>query len=81
MSVGHLHAVPDRQPSPPARVQVTLWQRQEIEGARALVMATPELLSTGKPSAYVAGLLEGAAANLLDILDAITEVSLCVLTD
>ena len=71
---GHLHAVPDRQPSPPARVRITLWQRQEVEGARALVMATPELLAAGKPAAYVAGLLEGAAANLIDILDAVCEV-------
>jgi hypothetical protein len=70
-----LHAVPDRQPSPPARVQITLWQRQEIEGARALVISTPELLAAGKPPAYVAGLLEGAAANLIDILDAVCEVS------
>jgi hypothetical protein len=69
-----LHAVPDRQPSPPARAQITLWQRQEIEGARALVMSTPELLGSGKPPAYVAGLLEGAAANLIDILDAVCEV-------
>jgi hypothetical protein len=37
-------------------------------------MATPELLAAGKPPAYVAGLLEGAAANLLDILDAVCEV-------
>ena len=73
--VARLHAVPDRQPSPPARVQVTPWQRQEIEGVRKLVMETPELLGSGKPAAYVAGLLEGAAANLLDILDAVCEVS------
>lgn len=73
--ITHLHAVPDRQPSPPARVKVTLWQRQEIEGARALVMATPDLLATGKPPAYVAGLLEACAVNLLDILDAVCEVS------
>lgn len=73
--VSRLHAVPDRQPSPPARVRITLWQRQEVEGARALVMATPELLAGGKPPAYIAGLLEGAAANLIDILDAVCEVS------
>jgi hypothetical protein len=46
----------------------------EVEAARALVMGTPELLDA-TPAAYVAGRLEGAAANLLDILDAICEVS------
>jgi hypothetical protein len=62
-------------PPPPARVRITLWQRQEIEGARALVMSTGELLAAGQPAAYVAGLVEGAANNLLDILDAVCEVS------
>jgi hypothetical protein len=60
-------------PPRPARMRVTAWQRAEIEDARHLVMQTPELLDA-KPHAYVAGRLEGAAANLLDILDAITEI-------
>jgi hypothetical protein len=46
----------------------------EIEGARKLVMDAPELLDAGKPAAYVAGLLEAVAANLLNILDAVCEV-------
>jgi hypothetical protein len=46
----------------------------EVEGARALVMSAGELLASGRPDAYVVGLLEGAAANLLDILDAVCEV-------
>jgi hypothetical protein len=60
-------------PSAPARVQLTPWQRMEVEAARELVGRVGELLDA-KPHAYVAGRLEGAAANLLDILDAITEV-------
>jgi hypothetical protein len=72
--VTYLHAVPDHQPSPPDRVQLTRWQRKEVEGARALVMSAGELLASGRPDAYVVGLLEGAAANLLDILDAVCEV-------
>jgi hypothetical protein len=70
-----LGPVPARQPSPPARVQLTRWQRQEVEGARELVMNAGELLTAGRPGAYVAGLLEGACENLLDILDAVCEVS------
>ena len=58
--ITHLHAVPDRQPSPPARVKVTLWQRQEIEGARALVMATPDLLATGSRPPTLRGCLRRA---------------------
>lgn len=54
-----------------ARISVTAWQRAEIEGARRLVMETPGLLDA-RPHAYVAGLLEGACSNLLDILDTIT---------
>jgi hypothetical protein len=37
-------------------------------------METGELLTDGRPAAYVVGLLEGAAANLLEILDAVCEV-------
>ena len=69
--VTQLHQVP----ASPARVRITRWQRQEIEGARALVMSTGELLAAGQPAAYVAGLVEGAANNLLDILDTVCEVS------
>jgi hypothetical protein len=69
-------AVPQYPPAPPAagrpaRVQVSAWQRAEIEDARRLVMETGELLGA-RPHAYVAGLLEGACSNLLDILDTIT---------
>jgi hypothetical protein len=69
--VTQLHPVP----AAPARVRLTAWQRQEIESARALVMSTGQMLAAGQPAAYVAGLIEGAANNLLDILDAVCEVS------
>lgn len=70
----HLHALPAVQPSPPERARLTAWQRKEVEGVRQLVMETGDMLTDGRPAAYVAGLLEGAAANLLDILDAVCEV-------
>jgi hypothetical protein len=66
--------VPDAGPAPAARVRLTPWQRMEVEAARQLVAEIAGLLDS-RPHAYVAGRLEGAAANLLDILDAITEVS------
>lgn len=68
--------LPDGPPPavPPSRVRLTAWQRMEVESARKLLMDTPDLLATGKPPAYVAGLLEGAAANLLNILDTIASV-------
>jgi hypothetical protein len=55
------------------KVRVTGWQRMEIEQARQLLMGAGDLFAS-KPDAYVAGLIEGAASNLLDIIDAITEV-------
>jgi hypothetical protein len=74
----HLTAVPPagevtRAPRAGGRVRVTDWQRMEIEQARKLLMDAPELFAT-KPDAYVAGLIEGAASALLDVVDAITEV-------
>jgi len=45
----------------------------EVEQARKLLMDAPDLFGT-KPDAYIAGLIEGAASNLLDIIDALTEV-------
>jgi hypothetical protein len=56
----------------PARFRLTAWQRMEVEGARKLLMDAPGLFAT-RPDAYVAGLIEGAASCLLDIIDAITE--------
>lgn len=53
------------------RAQLTPTQRHDVEAARLLVMQTGELLDH-HPHAYVAGLLEGAASNLLDLLDTIT---------
>jgi hypothetical protein len=78
----HLAVVPDNaheaaaSPSTVARragAPVTDWQRMQIEGARKVLMDAPGLFAT-RPDAYVAGLIEGAASVLLDVLDSITEV-------
>ena len=69
--------VPAGQPVPFSRVRLSLWQRMEVEEARKLVMEAPDVAPEllGSPRmAYLAGRLEGAAANLLDILDVITEL-------
>ena len=72
--VTYLH--PDRAPARPARARLTPWQRMEVEHARQVVgeAGSASAAELGSPRlAYVAGRLEGVAANLLDILDAITE--------
>jgi hypothetical protein len=75
----YLAAVPDSAPAPAPpsiprpRIRLTDWQRMEVEQARELLMDAPALFDT-RPAAYVAGLIEGAASNLLDIIDAVTEV-------
>jgi hypothetical protein len=62
-------------PAPaPVRARLTAWQRMQVEEARCLVMDAPNVApdQLGPPRmAYLAGRLEGAAANLLSVLDAI----------
>jgi hypothetical protein len=73
--VSYMAPVPASQPVPPARVVLSCWQRMEVETARMLLMELPprSAAELGPPRmAYLAGRLEGVAANLLDIVDAIT---------
>jgi hypothetical protein len=55
------------------RAELTGWQRMEVEAARKLI-ADLEAIDGGQLAgplgAYWAGRLEGAARNLLDIIDA-----------
>lgn len=60
-------------PSAPL-VRLSAWQRLQVEQTRKLLLDAPELFGT-KPAEYVAGLIEGAALNLLDVIDAITDLS------
>lgn len=69
-------AEPVALPRPGGRVRLTGWQRQEAEDARQLLWqlaeaGTPELAANRL--AFNLGRLHGAALNLLDIIDAITE--------
>lgn len=60
----------------PPRVTLGLWQRQEAEDARQLVYQLAETDAadlTPTRLAFTLGRLHGAALNLLDIIDAITE--------
>lgn len=60
----------------PPRVMLTLWQRMEAEDARQLVYQLAEASAadlTPALLAFILGRLHGAAMNLLDIIDAITE--------
>jgi hypothetical protein len=53
---------------------LTAWQRMEIEAARKLVTDLEGIDAAqlaGPLGAYWAGRLEGAARNLLDIIDAV----------
>ncbi len=60
--------------TPTTRIAVlTPWQRMEVEAARKLVTdleAIDAAQLAGPLGAYWAGRLEGAARNLLDIIDA-----------
>jgi hypothetical protein len=59
------------------RVRLSPWQRMEAEQTRKLVDSLAELDAadlTPVKLAFVLGRLHGSAANLLDILDAITEL-------
>lgn len=59
------------------RVRLSRWQRMEVEDARCLLMDTEsaDAAELGPPrAAYLAGRLGGVVANLLDVIDAITEV-------
>lgn len=59
------------------RARLSAWQRMEVEGVRELLRTRLPALSdgdlTGPRAAYLAGLLEGAAASLLEVIDALTE--------
>lgn len=75
-----LQVIPDPRPSieprPTGRVRLGLWQRQEAEDARQLVYQLAEVDAAELAPARLAftlGRLHGAALNLLDIIDAITE--------
>ena len=60
----------------PSRVMLTLWQRMEAEDARQLVyqLAEASAADLNPPLlGFILGRLHGAALNLLDIIDAITE--------
>jgi hypothetical protein len=59
-------------PRPAPRIRLTDWQRLEVEQTRKLLIDAPDLFGT-RPAEYVAGLIEGAASNLLDILDSVCE--------
>lgn len=48
------------------------WQRMQVEQARKLLMDAPDLFAT-RPDGYVAGLIQGAAQTLLDVLDAVAQ--------
>lgn len=63
---------PDWEPPSAVRAWLTPWQRMEVESARELLSEAGELLDV-RPHAYVAGLLQGCLANLLDIIDVTTE--------
>jgi hypothetical protein len=63
-------------PARPGRVPLTDWQRMEVEEARAFLRTAPCAAELSEPrAAYLAGQLDATARILLDILDAITEVS------
>jgi len=70
-------APPDRRPfGPVGRVRLGLWQRQEAEDARQFLYQLAEADTADLAPARLAftlGRLHGAALNLLDIIDAITE--------
>lgn len=63
-------------PSRPRRLTLALWHRQTAEDARQLLYRLAEAdaadLSHGQ-LAFTLGRLHGAALNLLDIIDTITE--------
>lgn len=63
-------------PGPAARFRLDRWKRMEVEAARKLVADLetigPEQLA-GPLGCFWLGRITGAAENLLDILDAVTE--------
>lgn len=73
----HLTAVPPTpEPQPTGRIRLSLWHRQEAEDARQLLYRLAETDADGLAPgqlAFTLGRLHGAALNLLDIIDTITE--------
>jgi hypothetical protein len=63
---------------PSGRVRIGLWHRHEIEQARELMYQLAQADTADLDTArlgFTLGRIHGAALNLLDILDAITEPS------
>ena len=61
---------------PSGRVRLGLWHRKEAEDARQLLYQLAEIDAADLAPArlgFTLGRLHGAALNLLDIIDAITE--------
>lgn len=61
---------------PSGRVRISLWHRKETEDARQLLYQLAEADAADLDPArlgFTLGRLHGAALNLLDIIDAITE--------
>jgi hypothetical protein len=61
---------------PSGRVRISLWHRKETEDARQLLYQLAEIDAADLGPArlgFTLGRLHGAALNLLDIIDAITE--------
>jgi hypothetical protein len=62
-------------PAGAPRVRLSAWQRMQVEEARAFIdQAFDDVDLTGPRAAYLAGRLEGVAANLLAVLDAVTDI-------
>jgi hypothetical protein len=62
-------------PAGAPRVRLSAWQRMQVEDARRALDQAPGDADLGTPRmAYLAGRLEGVAANLLAVIDAVTDI-------
>jgi hypothetical protein len=75
--VGPRPPAPAASAAPSSRVALRSWTRRDVEAARAFLLELDgHLQGADLPRlAYLTGLLEGHALTLLDVIDAVTEVS------